>query len=812
MTETETERSWSPPSSWLVSLLAAVTTWVTMLTWGVFADDGSAFLGPILFGCLLIAVSGMLLRTTRLPALAVAVVQVMLLGAWLHHRWAGDLALFGWLPSRDSIGELVETIGLSVTAARDYPSPVPATVTDFPPVMILAGLGAAVLVDLLACGLQRPPLAGLPLLAVYTAPVSILDGGVSGVNFALAAVSFMFLLAGHEAQRLVSWGRQLTGSSRLFDTQAGEVSTHAVWVSARRIGLTVTGVAMVAPILIPTFSGTWFDGAGNGPGGGNGDRVSISNPMVDLRRDLSRGANVELIDLTTDGPEPAYLRLTVLDTFDGASWHPSARVSPPEQRANGQRLPAPVGLDTEIERDQSSWSMRTYDAFESRWLPVPYPAASVQAPGDWRYDEDTMDFVSFDKDQDAAGLQYDVEAIDVQPTAEQLTNAGPAPASIYVPYTALPDNMPPIVSELARQVTTGTSNRFTMAVQLQRWFRSEFEYSLAPDPGTGVDDLERFLVDGPGGRVGYCEQFAASMALMGRSLGIPSRVAVGFLRPTRLDDNSYVYRSHDLHAWPEMYFEDTGWVRFEPTPGIRAGDVPAYTTTGGAGIDPSPSPSASASAQGPDPSLQREQTQGPTPGGAGSGGGPGSLVQILIALAAVAGVALLGGAPRVARTLVGRRRWAGADSPVALAETSWAELRAEAVDLRLAWDDDITVRSQARDLVRSFGSRGAEDALGRGNQRGQRADPEATAALDRIVQFLERARFARSLGEGGRSAAEAKADVARCAEAMKAGASDRQRKRARWLPMSVLAPTRANRGRPARPGGVGGGTAVDHAV
>ena len=63
------------------------------------------------------------------------------------------------------------------------------------------------------------------------------------------------------------------------------------------------------------------------------------------------------------------------------------------------------------------------------------------------------------------------------------------------------------------------------------------------------------------------------MALMGRSLGIPSRVAVGFLRPEQVGQDTYVYSSRDLHAWPEMYFGGIGWVRFEPTP-QRAITVP----------------------------------------------------------------------------------------------------------------------------------------------------------------------------------------------------------------------------------------------
>ena len=62
------------------------------------------------------------------------------------------------------------------------------------------------------------------------------------------------------------------------------------------------------------------------------------------------------------------------------------------------------------------------------------------------------------------------------------------------------------------------------------------------------------------------------MAAMARSLGIPARVAVGFLTPSRSGRATYDFSSDDMHAWPELYFSGAGWVRFEPTPGDRAED------------------------------------------------------------------------------------------------------------------------------------------------------------------------------------------------------------------------------------------------
>ena len=97
------------------------------------------------------------------------------------------------------------------------------------------------------------------------------------------------------------------------------------------------------------------------------------------------------------------------------------------------------------------------------------------------------------------------------------------------------------------------------------------ELGLAGEQG----GLASFLAES--GRVGYCEQFAASMAIMARIIGIPARVAVGFLEGDASGPNEYEFSAHDLHAWPELFFPGAGWVRFEPTPGDRAPTVPDYT-------------------------------------------------------------------------------------------------------------------------------------------------------------------------------------------------------------------------------------------
>ncbi|HET7357950.1 MAG TPA: DUF3488 and transglutaminase-like domain-containing protein [Nocardioidaceae bacterium] len=785
------------PGTFTVSLLAALTTWVSLLTWTGFSERPSGFLVPLFFACLLVAVVGMLLRSAHLHPLLVAPVQAAVLLLWLNHLWAGDVSFGGWLPSGTSLDQVAVTLGHSMAVSQHYAAPVPKDVADFYPAVILAGCATAVLVDLLACGLRRVPLAGLPLLAVYTAPLSILAGGVSWVKFAVGALCFLFLMSADEARRLAHWGRQLT-SGLVQDSQASTVSGQVVRASARKIGLTATGLAVVVPLLVPTLGAGLLAKSGNGPGGGNGS-VSLSNPMVSLKRDLVRGQDVNLVYVTTPDPDPSYLRIAVLDEFDGGAWRPSGRAIPVQQRAEGQ-MPPPPGLDPDVPRTEVPYSLRVTPQFRSRWLPTPYPIASIKAAGDWRYDATTMDFISAADGQTTAGMRYRLRALQPSYSQRRLNNVGPPPVDLTAKYTKLPKDLPPSVQRLAREVTSRQTTDFARAVRLQDWFRGDggFTYSLEHASGDSMQQLTRFLGHGPGSRTGYCQQFAGAMALMGRTLGIPSRVAVGFYQPQYVSGDTWVFSSHDLHAWPEMYFDGVGWVRFEPTPSPRVAGVPAYTVGPLNTTDPFHS---QPSTQVPTSHNRFDQKPGvktgPTssqPTGHHAAGWTVPLTAVLVLL----GVLGLAALPRLGRGWVRRRRWTGARTAPAVAEAAWAELRDVALDLRLGWDDTVTPRVRARDLATAFGAPDDAGFATSGRRpRGRQAAPEAGMALDRLVELVERARYARPdtrepVGEAvARQVAE---DVAVCVRALRDGTTRGRRLVAGWVPMSLVARGGGKRG------------------
>jgi len=771
------------PESGGLALAGALATWLALLSWAPFHERPGTYVVPLLGLALAVALIGTALRSFRVPVGVVPVLQLGLLLVWFNHEWAAGWSWQGWVPTPSSLAQVQATLAAAVETARTYQAPIDAEVTTFAPLMLASGATVAVVVDLIAAGLRRAPVAGLPLLAVYTAPVSILERGVPWWAFAFAGLGFLVLVAAQEETRLSRWGRNVSGSGRLQDSQSAGVSPSAVWGSARRIGLTATGLAVLVPLAVPTLSLSLVDGAGRGAGGG-GDAVSVDNPIVDMRRDLSRGTDVDMVRVRTDDPDLGYLRFVVLDAYDGDTWRPAESQRPPDQAADGP-VETPPGLDGPEDAPTHDWEVEVLGEYSyPDWLPTPYPVTSIVAEGDWRYDRDTMDFTSFDS-QNARGMTYSLRRLVVEPDPEAMAFAPPAPASVFGPNTELPEDLPEFVAELADEVTADARSRYEKAVALQDWFRADgnFEYTLKTVPGNGVDDLERFLTAGPDGRKGYCEQFAAAMAVMGRTLNIPTRVAVGFLRPQEESPGVYVYSAHDMHAWPEMYFEDTGWVTFEPTPGGRGYTVPDYTRADVNRPENDPSATASSSASdGPDQTTDPRLDPGAVPGAGGGGTGGrvagflmGALLGLLVALT-----------PRLARAWVRRRRWAGATTAPALAEAAWDELRDTARDLRIAWNDRETLRTRSRALVSGFGRPGSdEDALGRASERGPGADPEAENALERLVVLVERARFSRGLPVDATTADQVQADVATCAAALRTGVGRRRARRAEWLPASL---------------------------
>ena len=128
--------------------------------------------------------------------------------------------------------------------------------------------------------------------------------------------------------------------------------------------------------------------------------------------------------------------------------------------------------------------------------------------------------------------------------------------------------LPPIserTAALAESVVHGASTDYDKAVRLERFLLTNYPYDLNVEPlPPGHDAADFFLFEQ---QAGYCSHFATTMAVMARHVGLPARIAVGYL-PGFIDPmtGTHIVRVGDAHAWVEIHFQQYGWVAFDPTP------------------------------------------------------------------------------------------------------------------------------------------------------------------------------------------------------------------------------------------------------
>jgi len=174
----------------------------------------------------------------------------------------------------------------------------------------------------------------------------------------------------------------------------------------------------------------------------------------------------------------------------------------------------------------------------------------------------------YDLDVQHVISSYEADSDIASPSETELRAAGRQyPRQIAETYLRLPAT-DPRVARLAAQVTAAAANDYDKAAAIENYLRTRFGYTLELPRSIPADPIANFLFER---KQGHCEYFASSMAVMLRTLGIPSRVVNGF-RGNEFNDltGNYVVRAKDAHAWVEAYFPDYGWHTFDPTPGGAA--------------------------------------------------------------------------------------------------------------------------------------------------------------------------------------------------------------------------------------------------
>lgn len=592
--------------------------------------------------------------------------------------FAPGSAILGVVPTFDTIGAL-RTLELAGAASITNQG-LPANADQGIVYLLCLGVAAiCVVLDGLALTLRVPALAGLPLLVLLLVP-SLVDPALDdGFFFALTAAAYVGLL-------LVR--------ARPAERAAG-VGIAAVAVV----------VALIVPVGLPSVSPPEV------AGGSGGAPATGINPIITLGDDLRQGDATLALTYTTTAPNGVYLRLTALDDFSGDSWRPSSTDVIPGNDVAAIGPAAGLGETVPI---VATTSEITVANILSRWLPAPYAPTSITGlEGSWSWEPDALAIRT--ANSNARGQEYEVQSLTIQPSIEQLLAAGTTVEPGLERYLAVPEDLPAVVATTAAEVVGAAATNYEKALALQDYFRGpDFTYSEeAPVEngydGSGAEVLAAFLE----AKSGYCVHFSSAMASMARTLGIPARVAVGFTpgeASTLPDDGGVEYRvtTHDLHAWPELYFAGIGWVRFEPTPGrgvvpefapLAADDpaTPDVDESKPVPVETSAAAPSSAPTNGPDVDTDPTSTPGATPDAPTRTiswwwGVIAALAALLLAPAAVRGIRR---SRRIARTARGS------------AAAAWDELRDTAADLGLATSVTRTPRQLALDLAPHLDDRGA---------------------------------------------------------------------------------------------------------
>jgi protein-glutamine gamma-glutamyltransferase len=466
-----------------------------------------------------------------------------------------------------------------------------------------------------------------------------------------------------------------------------------------------------------------------------------------------------------ESDEPHYWKAIVLDRFDGHRWERSESGD-----AGSIALPRTVNQAPDLDVGKPEWVERvevTVGSLRSDFViapgmphaldglgsvPTRAPDGTARTQDEPLSEGDTYSVTAYVPDPSDEELRAAEGAYNVQlapytevavPGAPTIENAGPSalrPAElVQVPLRgygapgasvrrAFDDSPYAATYDLARGLAAGQPTTFDAVDRIQDYLSQTYAYSENPPPSDFP--LASFLFED---RIGYCQQFSGAMALMLRMVGIPTRVVSGFApgSPDLDQDRVFQVEDFDAHSWVEVYFNDIGWVTFDPTPAAAPATselVIAADGTGSRGRIPFPEVQGGGNSNGP-------RGGG---GGGGSSGGSGPWVL---------GAIVLGTFALAAAAIGARAAWFRRLQPRLAAEAQVRELRPGL--RRLGWPvrDGETLLGLEWRLRRAGKSAAAGYLAGlrRGRFAADEAAPPTLASRRALRRELTRAR-----GLGGR--------------------------------------------------------------
>ncbi|MDG4765690.1 transglutaminaseTgpA domain-containing protein [Solwaraspora sp. WMMD406] len=559
-----------------VVLIALITTSATLL--------GRIYDGPVLVWLMTgagIGAVGVGMLARRLPNWQVAPLSVA--------SMTGYLLVVGWWSARRAGLPGPVAPLLAEAAANGIPrlltamipmEPVPDTVL----VPVVAAWLAGFTATEIAVRAGRVLLGYLPPLLLFGAGVFVVGpnadpAGWPGLAFAVAA-AIGLAVTGHPAPVVAAPTAHPAEHPVPAEAPRGPLARlrrRATMASlAGVIGVLVV-VMLIAPVLLTRIATTSVDPRRyvtppavdsldeNPLTRISGWALNPDQPLFDVRvaSEPSAPAAADPRPATTPGDRSLRLRLAVLHDYDGVTW----RVGGTYRNA-GRVLPPPASVT--IDDDPAELSELSGDAvrqevtigeLSGRLLPA--AATAVRVDGlRVAYDADSGTLIH--PDGLSPGLAYTVGSVPPRPALNTLTTAD-VPAGETVARTVrVADGVPADLRRLAGELARDNGAPYQRALAIEQFLADHYRLVADAPSGHAYPNLEFFLL-GPrdaGGQRGTSEQFAAAYAVLGRLMGLPTRVVVGFVGPP---GGGTVY-GVDAVAWPEVLFAGIGWVAFDPLP------------------------------------------------------------------------------------------------------------------------------------------------------------------------------------------------------------------------------------------------------
>ena len=251
---------------------------------------------------------------------------------------------------------------------------------------------------------------------------------------------------------------------------------------------------------------------------------------------------------------PLYLTTKILDTFDGIAWSQSKTSRTYVEESKYGFLDKPKQDDLQVAGYEVEVIEDLPGAIPMAWQPVvlDFPASALTQDeyGNFQAPQPLRKGTAYR----AAMTANWHDGRPVYPVNE---------SNLY-PYLSLPKQLDYKIAELAQEVVQGSESPWQKAHQLEQHLRTHYTYTLdTVISSQGKTPLSEFLFET---RYGHCEYFASAMALMLRTLGIPSRVVNGYAATDQNPLTGFIeVRGTDGHAWTEAYYDGLGLVPYEPT-------------------------------------------------------------------------------------------------------------------------------------------------------------------------------------------------------------------------------------------------------